>query len=102
MTTKNANFAESESRTIPKSLPVVPQRTIIQVPEELKQKVIDAVGTGKYFITISCQAKDEGSDNLQHHYMTNGYPRDELNATLKHIEGMVRQKEFRGVGSDWT
>ncbi len=77
------------------------EKEIRAVPEELKQKVIDAVRTGKYFITISCKVKDKAPNDLQHYYVTDGYPKDELRSTLRHYKGMIKNKEFRGVGSEW-
>jgi hypothetical protein len=55
---------------------------------ELKAKLIEAIETDHFFITVSCQKKrnaDETND-LQHYRINHNYPGQDVVNTLNHIK----------------
>ena len=71
----------------------------MDVPKELKEKVIEAIKAGKYFITISCKIGDPPND-LKHFWVTHDYPKDDLINSLNHLKDDVTNKEIREKKSE--
>ncbi|MBA7650352.1 hypothetical protein ES703_58155 [subsurface metagenome] len=62
---------------------------------ELAAKLVEALETDRYFITISCQKKYEPDDqhDLQHYWMQRGYNKNDVMPSLKHLAADFIAKE---------
>ena len=59
----------------------------------LKEKIDEALKAGKYLITISYKTNATKND-LQHFWITNNYPKEDLTKSLDHIKNDIIQKEI--------
>ena len=62
---------------------------------QLQAKLADALSTGRYFITISCQKKETDHDehDLQHFWIRKNYMVNDVVPSLKHITSDFIAKE---------
>lgn len=62
---------------------------------ELAAKLVEALETDRYFITISCQKKDKPDDqhDLKHYWMQRGYNKNDVVPSLKHLAADFIAKE---------
>lgn len=52
---------------------------------EMRKKIQEALGAGRFFITIShVEDADEG-ETIQHYYLTHNFPREDLMSSLEHL-----------------
>jgi len=75
-------------------------------PEDLTAKLIEALDTGHYFITISCQKKDKPADphDLKHFWICTGYMPNDVVPSLRHIIADFCAKEMPNAEAgdgDW-
>jgi predicted RNA-binding protein with EMAP domain len=72
---------------------------------DLRDKLIEAIGTDHFFITVSCQLKRPGDPNdLQHFWSRVHYPVNDVLPSLKHIAGNFAAKEMPNAeieGEGW-
>lgn len=63
---------------------------------ELRAKLAEALETGRYFITISCQKKKTADDehDLQHFWTCHSYNHNDVVSTLKHVAADFTAKEI--------
>ena len=71
----------------------------MEAPIDLKEKMIEALKSNRYFITISYKMGDPPND-LKHFWVTKEYPKDELLNTLNHFKDETMNKEIRRMGSE--
>ena len=69
---------------------------------DLKAKLIEAIETNHFFITISCQKKDKADDphDLRHFYKQQFYPPAQVIATLRHLLADTTAKLLPGAQID--
>jgi len=62
----------------------------------LADKLIEALETDRFFITISCQKKRRADDpnDLQHYYQRTGYMLNDVLPSIKHIAADFAAKEM--------
>jgi len=62
---------------------------------QLQAKLVEALETGRYFITISCQKKKTADDehDLQHFWTCHSYNHNDVVSTLKHLAADFTAKE---------
>ena len=63
---------------------------------QLRAKLTEALKTGRYFITISCQKKKTAQDkhDIQHFWTCHSYNHNDVVSTLKHLAADFTAKEI--------
>lgn len=59
-------------------------------PRDLNRKMLQAIKTGKYFVTISTIERGK----LYHYYKTNDFPKTDMLPSLTHLVNEVKKQEF--------
>jgi len=69
---------------------------------DLKAKLIEAIETNRFFITISWEKKDKADDphNLRHFYKQQFYPAAQVIGTLRHLIADATAKLMPGAAID--
>jgi len=69
---------------------------------DLQAKLIEAIETNRFFITISCQKKDKADDpdDLQHFFKQQFYPPADVIGTLRHLLRDATAKLMPGAEID--
>lgn len=63
---------------------------------DLRSKLLEALETGHFFITISCQKKDKPEDphDLKHFWIRAGYMPNDVVLSLRHLTADFCAKEM--------
>jgi len=64
------------------------------IPGELKRKLMDAVESGKYFITISYKNREGMIYDLKHYWTCTGFPVNEVENSIDFVKDDFIQKEI--------
>lgn len=71
---------------------------------ELKDKLIEALETDHFFITISCEKRKSPDDphDLKHYWKVEKYPKDDVLNTLRHLirDYAAKEQPLADLGED--
>jgi len=70
--------------------------TLLQSQPELAGKLLEAIGTGRFFITVTCQKKTSATDknDLQHYFCRRQFIKNDVVPSLRHIAADFAAKEM--------
>ena len=73
-----------------------------EIPKELREKLEQALKSGKYFIRITCDVGGPiGTDNLKHYWITENFPKDKLRPTIDYFKDDILNKELGANTKKW-
>lgn len=52
---------------------------------EMRKKIQEALGAGRFFITISYVEDADEGETIQHYYLTHNFPRENLMSSIEHL-----------------
>ena len=97
---------QPEPETIKLSSPAEKMMTLLATQPDLRAKLLEALETDRFFITISLQKKSrpEDANDLQHYWIRQHYAVNDVLPSIRHIIGDYTAKEMPNAeigGNDW-
>jgi hypothetical protein len=86
---------EAERAQEPATDPSLKLIELLKGKAELRDKLIEALATGRFLVTLSCQKRRTPDDahDLQHFWTQTGYPLNDVVASLRHLAADFNAKQ---------
>jgi len=109
MSTEKQSIENRQSQNVNQGLPAEEKQrlsALLAAYPEIAGKLLEALGSGRFFITVSCQKKDSAADpsDLKHYWSRTGFEIDHVLPSIKQVTASwaaVEKPEAAVEGGGW-